>query len=217
METKLQKEIQTFIHDNPVAMFCTQEGQKIKSRPMLTLEGERSTLFFISNDPSLKTEELKSNPHVNLCYMDDTEKCYVCVHGDAQITHDQAAIQKMWRAELSEWFKEGPADPKLALIKVSPTEVELWDDYHYEKHSVQDFDFENMPRRFPQEAVPQPFAAPESNDRPEDDNDDFPMTSMQAQRTMSKPANNLGAPHSKAAEKTAADKPWREDQLKWQQ
>ena len=104
----------------------TAEGALV-SRPLAaqaTDEPFDGTLWFFSEDPSPKTEEIAANPQVNAAF--ESGKGYLSVAGTATVVHDQARIDELWSAQASAWFTGGREDPAVALIRVDAQSAELW-------------------------------------------------------------------------------------------
>jgi general stress protein 26 len=112
-----------------VAMMTTVTPDgSLRSRPLASLRRRfDGTLWFFTRAPSGKTRELREDQHVNLSYADPRAGRFVSVSGAAAIVRDLAMMEELWRPELTAWFPDGPADPELALLRVSVREAEYWD------------------------------------------------------------------------------------------
>ncbi len=110
------------------AMFTTVDARgSLRSRPMTTLEAEPDgNLWFFTAIDAPKVEETRRDEQVNLGYADPSDNRYVSVSGRAQVVRDRAKIKELWRP-IHKAFFEGPDDPRLALLRVTPDEAEYWD------------------------------------------------------------------------------------------
>lgn len=107
--------------------FSTHIKVDTKSRPMaLQSVDENGDLWFLSDVTSDKNKEIGSDPEVQLYFMNNSKYEYVFIKGKASITQDKTLIEKYWSNFANAWF-DGKDDPKVSLIKVTPT-----DGYYYE-------------------------------------------------------------------------------------
>ena len=98
---------------------------KLVSRP-LALQAKEfdGDLWFFTEDPSPKADEIRANPQVNVTA--NTGKGYVSVAGTATLTKDQTKIDELWSPAVSAWFEDGRDDPAVALIHVDADTAEYW-------------------------------------------------------------------------------------------
>ncbi|MGN6446488.1 pyridoxamine 5'-phosphate oxidase family protein [Amnibacterium sp.] len=100
------------------------DGQLV-SRPM-TLEQREfdGDLWFFTEDPSHKTDEVRANPQVNVALQ--SGKGWVSIAGEAHVVKDAAKIDELWDTGAEAWFEGGRDDPKVALLQVSARTAEYW-------------------------------------------------------------------------------------------
>lgn len=102
------------------------------SRPLAVLKHDfDGTVWFFTQDPSPKTEDIAKDDHVNVAYADGAS--VVSLAGHASVDHDQARIDEFWNPWAEAWFEGGRADPSVALLKVQATSAEYW---HIDKPAV---------------------------------------------------------------------------------
>ncbi len=53
---------------------------------------------------------------------------WATVHGNLSQSHDRAMIDKLWNRYVAAWYEGGKDDPKIALIRLDPSEAEIWID-----------------------------------------------------------------------------------------
>ena len=95
------------------------------SRPLELQETDSDgNLWFFTQDPSPKADEIRANPNVNVSVAD--KEGYLSISGHAEISRDQEKIQELWTASAAAWFEEGREDPSIALIKVNSDTAEYW-------------------------------------------------------------------------------------------
>lgn len=94
------------------------------SRPLAVQEAEfDGDLWFFTEDPSPKADDIRANPQVNVSISSD--KGYLSIAGTAMLTKDRAKIDELWSASVKPWF-DGKDDPSVALIKVDADTAEYW-------------------------------------------------------------------------------------------
>jgi general stress protein 26 len=95
------------------------------SRPMAVKDREfDGDLWFFTEDPSHKTDEVRANPQVNVAL--DSGKGWVSLAGEATVVKDAAKIDELWDTAAEAWFTDGRNDPKVALLKVTAHTAEYW-------------------------------------------------------------------------------------------
>ena len=109
-----------------IGNLTTQDLQgNLVSRPLELQETDSDgNLWFFTQDPSPKADEIRANPNVNVSVAD--KEGYLSISGRAEISRDQEKIQELWSASASAWFEEGREDPSIALIKVNSDTAEYW-------------------------------------------------------------------------------------------
>lgn len=99
------------------------DGQLV-SRPLaiqeVPFEGD---LWFFTQDPSEKTDEIAHNPQVNVAL--GSGKGFLSLAGTATVTHDAQLIDDLWTTSAEAWFPNG-RDDSVALICVTAETVEYW-------------------------------------------------------------------------------------------
>ena len=118
-------ELVKIVKDADIAILTTVNPQgQLVSRPLAVQEAEfDGDLWFFTEDPSPKADEIRSNPQVNVSISAD--KGYISIAGTATLTKDRAKIDELWSASVKPWF-DGKDDPSIALIKVDADTAEYW-------------------------------------------------------------------------------------------
>ncbi len=95
------------------------------SRPLAlqdrVFDGE---LWFFTEDPSPKTDEVRANPHVNVAVQSSDD--YVSLAGTATVSRDRTMIEALWNKHAEAWFDNGIDDPAVALLRVQVDSAEYW-------------------------------------------------------------------------------------------
>lgn len=130
METTNQdnlSKLYSLIRGIKFAMLTTVEATgSLRSRPMTTLEADPDGyLWFFTAIDAPKVAEARRDEQVNLGYADPSDNRYVSVSGRAELVRDRAKIHALWKPVHKAFF-EGPDDPRLALLRITPDEAEYW-------------------------------------------------------------------------------------------
>lgn len=123
------EKIKKLIEDIRINIFITKDQQgKLTGRPMSTIEVEDDgTLWFFTNEYTSKTDDISHNNEVFLTYASGSQASQITISGIATLSDDQERMKELWNPSLKAWFPDGPDDPNMQLIKVTPVEAEYWD------------------------------------------------------------------------------------------
>ncbi|KAL8738376.1 MAG: hypothetical protein Q9190_008013, partial [Brigantiaea leucoxantha] len=89
-------------------------------------EGGGIDLLFHTNTESGKTDDLKSDPKINIAFLNSSGE-WASVSGEASIVTDRDTVRKYYSPALKAWLGDledgkhdgGPEDPRIGVIKVS--------------------------------------------------------------------------------------------------
>ncbi|MBB5394452.1 pyridoxamine 5'-phosphate oxidase family protein [Mucilaginibacter sp. AK015] len=111
------------------AMLTTYNAEKgFNSRPMGTADVDNEgNVWFFTNEYSPKASEISVENTVSLTYSDIKNHTYLSVVAEASIVDDKAKMKELWNPFVQAFFPEGLDDPKLTLLKLTPTDAEYWD------------------------------------------------------------------------------------------
>jgi len=108
-------------------MLSTWNGQELRSRPMgAFIRRNENAIWFFTDRRAYKDDEIRSYPRVNVAFADPDRQAYVAVSGSAQVSDDRAKIRELWSIPTRFWW-DGPEDPNIRLIKITPHTAEFWD------------------------------------------------------------------------------------------
>ena len=113
--------------------FCTAAGsaQWGNVRPMSVQEVDaQGNLWFLSADDSHKNAELALNPAVDLYFQGSAHSDFLHLKGVATVSKDKQRIKELWEFVIKTWFTGGVDDPRITVIKVTPTGGYYWDTKH---------------------------------------------------------------------------------------
>jgi len=109
------------------AMLITHgpEG-RLRGRPMIILEVEPSgKMWFIASRESALIHEIKSDTQVHLA-LQKNHTSYVSLNGRAALVNDRKKIASLWNEKFDPWFADGKNDSRVALLSVTPHDLEYW-------------------------------------------------------------------------------------------
>ena len=127
------KKIQDMVEDAENCFFCSAiaTGDSNGDRPMNVRQvDDEGNLWFLSASDSRKNQELALDPSVRLYFQGSKHSDFMQLNGQATVTRDREKIQELWSPMIQTWFTEGQDDPRITVIKVSPTEGYYWDTKH---------------------------------------------------------------------------------------
>jgi general stress protein 26 len=127
------EKIKELVKSAKTCFFCTnlQSNQPFSTRPMAvqTVDDE-GNLWFLSASDSKQNHELLINSSVQLLFQGDPHTDFMSLFGQAIITRDKNKIKELWQPLAKTWFTEGEDDPRITVIKVTPSEGYYWDTKH---------------------------------------------------------------------------------------
>ncbi|WP_207423364.1 pyridoxamine 5'-phosphate oxidase family protein [Desertivirga brevis] len=136
METARHENIEKFrdmVDNLDIAILSTYNGTEIKSRPMATTEVDNEgNIWFFTDEYSGKVDDVESEHKVSISYSDSTTSTYVVVNGSATVVTDRAKMEKLFNSTVKAFFPKGVVDPRLALLKIKPYDIEYWTNHHDE-------------------------------------------------------------------------------------
>lgn len=101
------------------------------TRPMgVQKVDEQGNLWFLSANDSHKNQEIAINPDVILHFQGSAHSDFLVLKGQASVSRDQDKIEELWQPIFKTWFTEGEKDPRISVVKVTPTEGYYWDTKH---------------------------------------------------------------------------------------
>ncbi len=127
------EKIRELVDKSKTCFFITdiQTSQPLHVRPMSVQKvDEEGGLWFLSSDDSHKNAEIQSDQRVQLLFQGSAHSDFLSLYGYASISRDKAKIKELWEPILKAWFTEGEDDPRITVIKVTPTEGYYWDNKH---------------------------------------------------------------------------------------
>lgn len=127
------KKIKELAKGASTCFFCTAvaTGDSSGARPMSVQQvDDEGNLWFLSASDSHQNQEIAMDPAVKLFFQGSKHSDFLQLVGTATISTDKAKIKELWEPIVKTWFTEGEDDPRITVIKVTPSEGYYWDNKH---------------------------------------------------------------------------------------
>ena len=113
-----------------ICMLASHDGEKIRARPMTPRVREsENAIYFLSSAQGHTDDELESDGNVCLTFAQSGDGKYLVVTGRARILNDRALIHDLWNTAAEAWW-DGPDDPRVCAIEVTPDDAQFWEGPH---------------------------------------------------------------------------------------
>jgi general stress protein 26 len=126
MMTKTPDEVWDLIKNIPMALLVTKENGHLDARPMAaTAKPGEGHIYILANKREDSDQQIQKDSEVVLSFQNgDTN--FVVVHGSANASDDRGKIKELWTVFDKAWW-DGPEDPRIRLITVTPSKAEYWE------------------------------------------------------------------------------------------
>ena len=131
-----KQEVIDLIKDTGYGCLASMEGNQPRVRPMLPYLDEDGNRLIAVLSRSRTIEQIKKNPHVEMCYI-DRKMWYARLTGKAKVSTDMAKKEIAWNniPMLRQYFA-GPNDPNYVLLEVETTHVEAMSPHQTHPESI---------------------------------------------------------------------------------
>jgi general stress protein 26 len=137
--TKTAKELALkILNDNMIGTMATVQQNKPHSRYM-TFFNEDFILYTATSKQTHKVEELQKNPNTHILIGYDGKgfgDSFLEIEGTVIESDDESLKEKVWNKALKGWF-DGPEDPSLLILKITPTQIRVMNNKGDEPQIVQ--------------------------------------------------------------------------------
>jgi general stress protein 26 len=115
------------IEETGVCMLTTSFGGGLRARP-LEARPDRfgGIIWFVTDLDSAKEHEIEGEHDVGLVFIDANTSAYLSITARATVLRDPAKAGDIWKFTDTMWW-QGPDDPNLCVLRVTPLTAELWD------------------------------------------------------------------------------------------
>ncbi len=114
-------QIAEMLREIDICMFVTRSNGSVRGRPMSNnrnVEYDGDSWFFSFRD-SPKVAEIEADSRVELAYIATERGTWISIEGETEIVEDADRKRELWNEDLAQWFRDGPDDDDLVLLKVS--------------------------------------------------------------------------------------------------
>lgn len=108
------------------AMLVTHTEDDLDARPLQAYTEPQSNRIFFMTDSQGLLSQLQENGRVLLSFAGKAGNDYVTVTGLATVENNRAKIRELWTV-WAQAFWDGPEDPSIRVISVTPEHARYWD------------------------------------------------------------------------------------------
>jgi general stress protein 26 len=110
-----------------VCMLTTCFADGLRARP-LEARPDRfaGVIWFVTDLESAKEHEIEVERDVGLVFTDAKTSAYLSITARAVVLRDPAKAGDIWKFTDTMWW-QGPDDPNVCVLRVTPITAELWD------------------------------------------------------------------------------------------
>src|SRR5262245_45346002 len=111
-----------------VGMLTTRSPGGLRARPVEPRIDRAAGLIRVVTDVrGLKDDEIERAPDIGLVVISTKDKAYLSISGRAVVRRDAATARRVWHKTDDVWWPNGPNDPNVRVIEITPSLAELWD------------------------------------------------------------------------------------------
>ncbi len=125
--------IKEMIANSDTCFFVTEAatGPSKGVRPMSVQQvDDEGNLWIMTANDSHTNAEVALDSRVKLYFQGSKHSDFLYLTAEATIHDDKAKIKELWNPLLKTWFTEGENDPRISLLKVTPSTGYYWDNKH---------------------------------------------------------------------------------------
>jgi general stress protein 26 len=110
-----------------VCMLTTRDPKGLRARPLEARpDRNANAIWFVTDVRSSKEEEIATDNAIGLVFIDKDKSIYLAIAAVAEEFRDREIASSIWRTTDNMWW-DGPDDPNVGLLRVTPLRAELWD------------------------------------------------------------------------------------------
>ena len=122
---KSPAEVWDLIKDIPMALLVTKDGGRLDARPMAAnAKKDEGAIYILANKGEDSDRQIQADSEVIVSFQKGVS--FIVVHGTARASDDRAKIKELWNAFDKAWW-DGPDDPRIRLLAITPTQAEYWE------------------------------------------------------------------------------------------
>tara|TARA_B100001559_G_C16311006_1_gene534243 strand:- start:163 stop:603 length:441 start_codon:yes stop_codon:yes gene_type:complete len=117
-------------------VLATVDDNQPRARPVSPVKTERFTVYVANLRQYGKTQEIKANPKVELCYISSSHD-QVRISGIATVLNDKGEIEEIWKTNpLLRKYLGSSDNPELIIYKILPNDVRFMREWALEYYQV---------------------------------------------------------------------------------
>lgn len=126
---KTIQDIREMVQDIKTCMMVTLgDSGQMRSRPMQVQEMDLlNQIWFFTSEFTSQAHDVANNMAVCLDFADIKGNRYLSLSGFGEVVHDKEKMKELYTPVMRAWFPEGLEDPRLTLLKVTPSSAEYWE------------------------------------------------------------------------------------------
>ena len=110
-----------------VCMLTTRFAGGLRARPLESRpDRDAGIVWFVTDLHSGKEYEIESDNDVGLAFIAANANAHLSITARAEVRRDHAKAAEIWKPTDNIWW-EGPDDPNVCVLRVTPLTAELWD------------------------------------------------------------------------------------------
>lgn len=115
------------IEDVRICMLATVNGESVRARPMSAIARQsENAIYFLTDISGHKDDEIDAHHDVCLAFQQTSSGKYLSLTGAARVLDDRALIKDLWSIAAEAWW-EGPDDPSVRVLEVTPRDAQYWE------------------------------------------------------------------------------------------
>lgn len=117
-------------------VLATVDDNQPRARPVSPVKTEGFTVYVANLRQYGKTQEIKANPKVELCYISSSHD-QVRISGIATVLNDKGEIEEIWKTNpLLRKYLGSSDNPELIIYKILPNDVRFMREWALEYYQV---------------------------------------------------------------------------------
>ena len=116
------------IENNSIGMLTTQFAGGLRARPVdARPDRAAGAIYFVTDVRGHKDDEIAAKPDVCFVVVVPADNVYLSITGRATVARDPVMAGEIWKRTDDVWWKGGPDDPNVRVLRIEPVTAELWD------------------------------------------------------------------------------------------
>ncbi|WP_305804738.1 pyridoxamine 5'-phosphate oxidase family protein [Stenotrophomonas sp. YIM B06876] len=116
------------LHSDRTLMLGLDGVENGHSRPMTAQveEGARGPIWFFTSRNNALVQHLAQGNQAIAAFSSKSHDLFASIRGTLHLTDDREMVDRLWNAFVAAWYEGGKDDPSLVLLRLDPTEAEIW-------------------------------------------------------------------------------------------